>query len=71
MLAMMLRANRPVRNTRGIRLLLTLCDIRTIEDAEELDNEFYPGDLLTERQRAWSPPSSKATPRPAPWPIEI
>jgi hypothetical protein len=36
MLAMKLRANRPGRDTRDIRPLLALCDIRTLEDAEEL-----------------------------------
>ncbi len=74
MLAMKLRANRPGRDTRDIRLLLALCDIRTLEVAVELYEEFYPGDLLTERAEqmvtailAGEPTSAP----PSPGPIEI
>jgi hypothetical protein len=49
LLAMKLRANRPGRDTRDIRLLLGLCQITTLEDAEDLYEEFYPGDSLTPR----------------------
>jgi hypothetical protein len=49
MLAMKLRANRPGRDTRDIRLLLALCDVHTLEDAGELYEQFYPGDVLTPR----------------------
>jgi hypothetical protein len=49
MLAMKLRANRPGRDTRDIRLLLALCNVHTLEDAGELYEEFYPGDILVPR----------------------
>ncbi|MGV8858745.1 hypothetical protein [Rhodoglobus sp.] len=46
---MKLRANRPGRDTRGIRLLLSLCEISSLDDADELYEEFYPGDSLDPR----------------------
>ena len=49
MLAMKLRANRPGRDTNDIRQLLRLCAITTLDEAEELYEDFYPGDLLTDR----------------------
>ncbi len=49
MLAMKLRANRPGRDTRDIRLLLALCGINTLDDAESLYEDFYPGDGLSDR----------------------
>ncbi|MGO4782703.1 hypothetical protein [Cryobacterium sp. W22_MBD10_FK3] len=49
MLVMKLRANRPGRDTRDIRLLLALCDVHTLEDAGDLYEQFYPGDILTPR----------------------
>lgn len=49
MLAMKLRANRPGRDTNDIRQLLKLCAITTLEEAEELYEDFYPGDVLTDR----------------------
>ncbi|ASD22560.1 hypothetical protein B7495_11065 [Cryobacterium sp. LW097] len=49
MLVMKLRANRPGRDTRDIRLLLALCNVHTLEDAGELYEQFYPGDVLTPR----------------------
>lgn len=49
MLAMKLRANRPGRDTNDIRQLLKLCAITTIEEAEDLYEDFYPGDILTDR----------------------
>jgi hypothetical protein len=49
LLVMKLRANRPGRDTRDIRLLLGLCDISSLREAEILYEEFYPGDALPER----------------------
>ncbi|GHD82961.1 hypothetical protein CLV85_2167 [Salinibacterium amurskyense] len=49
LLAMKLRANRPGRDTRDIRLLLSLCEISSLEDADELYEDFYPGDSLDPR----------------------
>lgn len=49
LLAMKLRANRPGRDTNDIRQLLSLCDIRTLEDAGALYEDYYPGDALTDR----------------------
>jgi hypothetical protein len=49
LLAMKLRANRPGRDTRDIRLLLGLSGIATLAEAEDLYEEFYPGDSLTPR----------------------
>ena len=49
LLAMKLRANRPGRDTNDIRQLMSLCDISTLEDAETLYEDFYPGDALTDR----------------------
>lgn len=49
LLAMKLRANRPGRDTRDIRLLLGLCGVSTMLEAEKLYEEFYPGDSLSDR----------------------
>ena len=49
MLAMKLRANRPGRDTNDIRQLMRLCGITSLDQAEELYDDFYPGDALTER----------------------
>ena len=46
---MKLRANRPGRDTRDIRMLLSLCDIATLDEAEDFYEEFYPGDGLDPR----------------------
>jgi hypothetical protein len=51
LLAMKLRANRPGRDTDDIRQLLALCDITTLEEADALFGDYYPGDSLSER--AW------------------
>lgn len=51
LLAMKLRANRPGRDTDDIRKLLAICGVGTVEAADALFGEFYPGDSLTER--AW------------------
>ncbi|MBO9626370.1 MAG: hypothetical protein J7484_08355 [Microbacterium sp.] len=49
LLAMKLRANRPGRDVDDIRHLLVLCGTTTLDDAEELYEDFYPGDTLTDR----------------------
>lgn len=49
LLAMKLRANRPGRDTRDIRLLLAMCHIITLEETEDFYEGFYPGDGLTPR----------------------
>lgn len=49
LLAMKLRANRPGRDTRDIRLLMGLCGVDKCEEAEALYEEFYPGDALSDR----------------------
>jgi hypothetical protein len=51
LLVMKLRANRPGRDTDDIRRLLALCDINTVEDADELYEDYYPGESLP--ARAW------------------
>ena len=66
MLAMKLRANRPGRDTRDIRLLLALCDIDTIEQAEALYEAFYPSDLLTERAERMVTAILEGGPTPVP-----
>lgn len=49
LLAMKLRANRPGRDVDDIRRLLALSGTTTLDDAEELYEDFYPGDTLTDR----------------------
>lgn len=49
LLAMKLRANRPGRDTRDIRMLLALCGIDTLVAAESMYEDFYPGDGLSDR----------------------
>lgn len=49
LLAMKLHANRPGRDVDDIRSLLVLCDITSLDQAEELYEDFYPGDGLTDR----------------------
>lgn len=74
MLAMKLRANRPGRDTRDIRLLLALCGIDTVEQAEALHEEFSPGDLLTDRAERMVTAILEGEPTPvpsSPGPIEI
>ena len=51
LLAMKLRANRPGRDTDDIRQLLAICDIHTVEEADDFYAAFYPGEALTDR--AW------------------
>lgn len=74
MLAMKLRANRPGRDTRDMRLLLALCNISTLERAEQFYEEFYPGDLLVPRAEmiVTAILSGEPTPvPPSPGPVEI
>jgi len=66
MLAMKLRANRPGRDTRDIRLLLALCQVHTLEDAEELYEEFYLGDALVPRAEKIVNAILNGEPTPAP-----
>ncbi|TFC91257.1 MULTISPECIES: hypothetical protein [Cryobacterium] len=66
MLAMKLRANRPGRDTRDIRLLLALCQVHTLEDAEKLYEEFYPGDALVPRAEKIVNAILNGEPTPAP-----
>ena len=49
LLAMKLHANRPGRDVDDIRNLLVLCDVTSLDQAEELYEAFYPGDGLTDR----------------------
>jgi len=49
LLAMKLRANRPGRDTRDIRLLLGLCGLADLAAIEEFYEDFYPGDSLSDR----------------------
>ena len=49
LLAMKLRANRPGRDTRDIRLRLSLCEIGTLGEVEDFYEDFYPGDSLDPR----------------------
>ena len=48
LLAMRLKAGRPARDSNDIAMLLTICGVPTAEDAEELFEEFYPGELPRE-----------------------
>ncbi|TFC16484.1 hypothetical protein E3O19_07160 [Cryobacterium algoritolerans] len=66
MLAMKLRANRPGRDTRDIRLLLALCQVHTLVDAEKLYEEFYPGDDLVPRAEKIVNAILNGEPTPAP-----
>ncbi|MBM7503747.1 DUF6036 family nucleotidyltransferase [Agromyces aurantiacus] len=51
LLAMKLKASRPGRDTDDIRQLLAVCGIDSVEAADALFTEFFPGDSLTDR--AW------------------
>ncbi len=52
LLAMKLRANRPGRDTDDIRQLLAICGVSSVEQADNLYADFYPGEALS--QRAWN-----------------
>jgi len=49
LLAMKLKAARPGRDDDDIALLLSLVDIRSAHAAEQLFEEFYPGEILQHR----------------------
>ncbi|MGR2751836.1 DUF6036 family nucleotidyltransferase [Agromyces arachidis] len=49
LLAMKLRANRPGRDDTDIAKLMVICDIRTVDAAEELYEDFYSGEALPDR----------------------
>lgn len=70
LLAMKLRANRPGRDTGDIRQLLALCGIATLPAAEDLYEDFYPGDALPQRAVAMvtSILAEGELPAPAPLP---
>jgi hypothetical protein len=51
LLVMKLRANRPGRDTDDIRQLLAICEIDTADAADELYEDYYPGESLPDR--AW------------------
>lgn len=52
MLAMKLRAARGRRDIEDIEALLDACEIKSVEGAEELLEEFYPDHVLSEKARA-------------------
>lgn len=49
---MKLKASRPGRDTDDIRQLLAICGVDSVEAADALFSEYFPGDALTER--AWA-----------------
>jgi len=49
LLAMKLKAGRPGRDTDDIRQLLAICGIDSVEAADQLFEEFFPGDALSDR----------------------
>ncbi len=51
LLVMKLRANRPGRDTDDIRQLLALCNIDSVQAADDLYEDYYPGESLP--NRAW------------------
>ena len=51
LLAMKLKASRPGRDTDDIRQLLAVCGIGSVDAADTLYSEFFPGDSLSDR--AW------------------
>jgi hypothetical protein len=46
LLVMKLKASRPGRDDDDIANLLTLCDVNSIDEAEELYELYYPGEIL-------------------------
>jgi hypothetical protein len=66
LLAMKLRANRPGRDTDDIRQLLAICGVSTVEAADELFADYYPGDSLP--PRAWQMVTSILADGPLPKP---
>lgn len=49
LLAMKLNASRPGRDVQDIANLLAICDVRELSAAEELLNDFFPGDGLPDK----------------------
>ncbi|GGF34763.1 hypothetical protein [Subtercola lobariae] len=49
LLAMKLMANRPGRDEDDIAALMTICGLATIDDADTLIDEYFPGDALSDR----------------------
>lgn len=49
LLAMKLRASRSGRDTDDIADLLAICGVRSAEEAEELYESFYPGEVLEDK----------------------
>lgn len=49
LLAMKLNANRPGRDNNDIAQLMALCGIDSLEEAESLFEQYYPGDGLSDR----------------------
>lgn len=74
LLAMKLRANRPGRDTDDIRQLLAICAIGSLDVAEALYEEYYPGEALDDRAvqmaRAIFEHGS-LTPPPRPHPLDL
>jgi hypothetical protein len=74
LLVMKLRSNRPGRDTGDIRQLLALCDIDSVRAADELYDDYYPGESLPDR--AWGMVvrilGEGALPKPAsPGPVDL
>ena len=49
LLVMKLRASRPGRDDEDIARLLSICDITSIEAADEIYETYYPGEVLEEK----------------------
>ncbi len=49
LLAMKLKANRPGRDEADAAKLMAICGIATLDEAEELYEEYYPGEVLPDR----------------------
>lgn len=73
LLAMKLNASRPGRDVQDIANLLAICDIRDVDAAEDLLNDFYPGDALPNKALRLLGPIFKqgipAVPEPPPPPL--
>jgi hypothetical protein len=49
MLAMKLHANRPGRDDGDLRVLMAICDLTSLGELEALFEQYYPGDVLSDR----------------------
>lgn len=73
LLAMKIRASRPGRDEQDISKLLSICNVRSIEEAEELMDRYYLGDgistsavrLLGPIFQQGLPPIPEIPPRPS------